>query len=151
MNINYIIIYFIIYIILSIYIYNFKENCNKKIYNEINNENKEFLNGYWSSDNEFAKRSEIDEMILNIDIQSMTGFLVIIVDNKIVINDDFDIILNTNCNEIEFISDNINFIWNEKKFKMHLIKSKGLLNLYHNDILYGCLYKDNKISSIFNK
>lgn len=151
MNINYIIIYFIIYIILSIYIYNIKENCSKKIYNEINKENKEFLNGYWSSDNEFATKSEVDEMILNIDIESMTGFLVIIVDNKIVINDDFDIILNNNSNEIEFISDNINFIWNEKKFKMHLIKSKGLLNLYHNDILYGSLYKDNKISSIFNK
>jgi hypothetical protein len=81
----------------------------------------------------------------------MTGFLVIIVDKKIILNNDFDILLPTNTKEIEFISDNINFIWNEKRFKMHIIKNKGFLQLYHNNILYASLYKDNKITSIFNK
>ena len=34
---------------------------------------------------------------------------------------------------------------------MHIIKNKGFLQLYHNKILYASLYKDNKITSIFNK
>jgi|LauGreDrversion4_2_1035121.scaffolds.fasta_scaffold66899_3 hypothetical protein len=154
------IFYIIFFIILLNYLINYTNLYKKCIINDKNNKNinnqtennnmKDFLNGYWTSDNEFAQNSEIDEMILNIDINSMTGFLVIIVDNKIVINDDFDIILNTNCNETEFVSNNINFIWNEKKFKMHIFKNKGLLQLYHNNILYASLYKDNKITALFN-
>ena len=153
------IIYIIIFIIILNYIINYANLYKKCIVTNENNENnenknnnmKDFLNGYWSSDNDFAQNSEIDEMILNIDTNSMTGFLVIIVDKKIVINDDFDILLNTKCNETEFISDNINFIWNEKKFKMHIIQNKGFIQLYHNDTLYASLYKDNKITAIFNK
>lgn len=145
------IFYIIFFIILLNYVIYFS---NKKcIINNDNTDNnlKEFLNGYWSSDNDFAKNSEIDEMILNIDIQTMTGFLIIIIDNKIVINNDFDILLNEKCNETEFISDNIQFIWNEKKFKLYIFKNKGLIQLYHNDILYASLYKDNKVTALFDK
>lgn len=155
------IFYIIIFIILLNYLINYANLYKKCIVTNENNKNinknnennniKDFLNGYWSSDNDFAQNSEIDEMILNIDTNSMTGFLVIIVDKKIVINDDFDILLDINCNETEFVSDNINFIWNEKKFKMHIVKNKGILQLYHNDILYASLYKDNKITALFNK
>ena len=152
---NYLNIFYIIFFILIInYFINCRKSvdipCNYKKHKNINDIN-EFINGYWSSDNDFAKESEIDEMILNIDAKSMTGFLVIIVDKKIILNDDFDILLQPNSNEIEFISDNINFIWNEKKFKMRIVKNKGFIQLYHNDTLYASLYKDNKITSIFNK
>jgi len=118
-----------------------------------------FINGYWSSNNDFAKLSEIDEMILNIDIKNKKGFLVIIAENKIVSNDEFDILLNKNSNaniskginyKIEFVSDNINFIWNEKIFNLDIDINKGSLVLYHNDIVYASLYKDNKMSAILN-
>lgn len=152
---NYLYIFYIIFFLL---ILNYFINCKSinlpcnKIPNTYNiNDTKDFINGYWSSDNDFANESEIDEMILNLDTKSMTGFLVIIVDKKIILNNDFDILLPTNTKEIEFISDNINFIWNEKRFKMHIIKNKGFLQLYHNNTLYASLYKDNKITSIFNK
>ena len=94
--------------------------------------------------------SEIDEMILNIDSITKKGFLVIIVDNKIASNDEFDILTDTKCKEIEFVSNNIDFIWNEKKFTMNISIYKGSLILYHNDMVYAKLYKDNKMSSILN-
>lgn len=148
----------IFYIIFFILILNYISNCNtfnlpcNKIVNTktCNVDNiKNFMNGYWSSDNDFATESEIDEMILNIDIESMTGFLVIIVDKKIILNNDFDILLTSN--NIEFISDDINFIWNDKKFKIKISKDTGLLQLFYNNVLYASLYKDNKITAIFNK
>jgi hypothetical protein len=158
---NYLNIFYIIFFILVL---NYFINCKSfnKSYNIISNteqcsSNKnindisDFINGYWSSDNDFANESEIDEMILNIDTKSMSGFLVIIVDKKIILNDDFDILLQSNTKEIEFVSDNINFIWNDKKFKMHIVKNKGLIQLYHNNTLYASLYKDNKLSALFNK
>jgi hypothetical protein len=142
----------IFYIIFFILILNYCISC-RPITTSCNkiNDIDDFINGYWSSDNDFANESEIDEMILNIDSTSMTGFVVIIVDKKIILNNEFDILLQPNANEIEFVSDNINFIWNDKKFKMHIIKNKGFIQLYHNDTLYASLYKDNKLSALFNK
>lgn len=145
----------IIFIVLFL-IYLVSINSNESIYlNHTKKENsefiKDFINGYWSSDDDFAKLSEIDEMILNIDSKTMRGFLVIIVDNKIIINNDFDILLFYNkCNEIEFISDSIDFIWSEKKFKITTSINKGSIQLYHDDVLYASLYKDNKISSLLD-
>ena len=130
-------------------IYDYKNNKNDKICNEII-EKYNFLNGYWTSDSEFAKMSEIDEMILNIDSITKKGFLVIIVDNKIASNDEFDILIDIGCKDIEFVSNKIDFIWNEKKFTMNISIYKGSLILYHNDMVYAKLYKDNKMSSILN-
>ena len=152
MNRIYIYIVIFLLIVLSIlhsYYDEHKNIKNNKIYDEIIKKY-DFLNGYWTSDTEFSKMSEIDEMILNIDTTTKKGFLVIIVDNKIVSNDDFDILIDTKCKEIEFVSDNINFIWNEKKFIMDMSIYKGSLVLYHNNIVYAKLYKDNKMSSILN-
>ena len=152
---KYLNIFYIIFFILILYYYiNCKQSVNTPCNNTISkniNDTEDFINGYWTSDNDFAIESEIDEMILNIDIDSMKGFLVIIVDKKIILNDDFDILLQPDTNEIEFVSDNINFIWNEKKFKMNIVKNKGFIQLSHNNTLYASLYKDNKITSIFNK
>lgn len=110
----------------------------------------DFINGYWTSDNDFAKMSDIDEMILNIDIENKKGFLVIVVEKKIVSNDEFDILLNKECNEIEFVSDNINFIWNEKKFNFDISLIKGSLVLYYEDTIFASLYKDNKMTALLS-
>ena len=40
----------------------------------------------------------------------MTGFLIIIIDNKIVINNDFDILLNENVMKLNLFLDNIQFM-----------------------------------------
>jgi hypothetical protein len=148
------IIIIIFFVLLLIYLVSI--NYNEKTYvdykkNESAEFIKEFINGYWTSDDDFAKLSEIDEMILNIDSNSMRGFLVIIVDNNIIINNDFDLLLFHNkCNEIEFISDSIDFIWSEKKFKISTSINKGSIQLYYDDVLYASLYKDNKISSLLD-
>ena len=151
---NRIYIYIVIFLVILLCIWHhyyveYKNTKNNKISDEII-EKHNFLNGYWTSDSEFSKMSEIDEMILNIDTKNKKGFLVIIVDNKIVSNDDFDMLIDTKCKEVEFISDNIDFIWNEKKFIMEISIYKGSLILYHNDMIYAKLYKDNKMSSILN-
>ena len=159
------IIFIIFLVILLCYmsssnIYNFNDINNINRINRINRINQkhckdhknniDFINGYWTSDNDFAKMSEIDEMILNIDMNNKKGFLIIIIENKIVSNNEFDILFNKNHDEIEFISDNINFIWNEKKFNFDISLNKGSLVLYDEGTIYASLYKDNKLSAIIN-
>ena len=124
----------------------------------------EFINGYWTSDNEFAKVSDIDDMILNIDIENNTGFLIIIIDKEINDSDEFILKIhklhnkknkcksnaksNYNEFEIEFLSDDEDFIWYDKQFKAILSIDDGSLKLFHNDTLYADLFKDNKMTHL---
>lgn len=152
-------IIFIIFIVIllsyfsscSLHNVNFNPIINKCKNNSISPAvKKDFINGYWTSDNDFAKMSDIDEMILNIDIENKKGFLVIVVEKKIVSNDEFDILLNKDCDEIEFVSDNINFIWSEKKFNFDISLIKGSLVLYYEDTIFASLYKDNKMTALLS-
>jgi hypothetical protein len=113
------------------------------------------LNGYWTSDKDFAKISNIDDMILNIDIENANGFLIIIIDKEINNSDEFILKINKIHNiktnectefEIQFISEDDDFIWNDKKFKALLSIDNGSLKLFHNDTLYANLFKDNKMT-----
>lgn len=152
----------IIFIIFIVILLSYFSSCSlhnvnsNSIINKCKNNNispvvkKDFINGYWTSDNDFAKMSDIDEMILNIDIENKKGFLVIVVEKKIVSNDEFDILLNKDCDEIEFVSDNINFIWNEKKFNFDISLIKGSLVLYYEDTIFASLYKDNKMTALLS-
>lgn len=124
------------------------------------NDFKEFINGYWTSDNKFAKVSDIDDMILNIDIENNTGFLIIIIDKEINDSDEFILKIHKLHNkknkckskynefEIEFLSDDEDFIWYDKKFKAILSVDDGSLKLFHNDTLYANLFKDNKMTHL---
>jgi hypothetical protein len=117
----------------------------------------DFINGYWTSDNNFAKISYIDDMILNIDIENSTGFLIIIIDKEINNSDEFILKIENSKNkckkkykefEIEFLSDDEDFIWYDKKFKAILSIDDGSLKLFHDNTLYADLFKDNKITYI---
>lgn len=131
-------------------------------YTNENNEIKEFMNGYWTSDNKFAKVSDIDDMILNIDIENNTGFLIIIIDKEINNSDDFILKIGKSYNkknkcdskynefEIEFLSEDEDFIWYDKKFKAILSIDDGSLKLFHDDTLYADLFKDNKMTHLLN-
>jgi len=127
------------------------------LYNPINNDLiiKNFINGYWTSNKEFAKLSKIDDMILNIDINDASGFLIIIIDKEINSNDEFFIdIDNFKYHDgvykfnMELISDDENFIWNEKKFKCIMSINDGSLKLFNENILYADLYKDNNMTNL---
>lgn len=117
-----------------------------------------YINGYWTSNNKFAKLSDIDDMILNIDIENLSGFLIIIIDKEIVNNDEFILKINKIQNkknsiaefEVEFLSDDDEFIWFDKKFKAILSINEGSLKLFHNDTLYADLFKDNKMTYLLN-
>ena len=129
-------------------------NCIVKDTNEDTNK---FLTGYWVSDNKFAKLSDIDDMIMLIDGSEHSGFLIIIIDKIINTNDEFFIKINNIKNnngfyefEIEFLSDDEDFIWYNKKFEGILSINNGNLKLFNNNILYANLYKDNKITDILN-
>jgi hypothetical protein len=125
-----------------------------------NFEIEEYINGYWTSDNNFAKVSNIDDMILNIDIENSTGFLIIIIDKEINNSDEFILKINKIQNsknkckkkynefEIEFLSDDEDFIWYDKKFKAILSMDNGSLKLFHDNTLYADLFKDNKMTHI---
>jgi hypothetical protein len=127
-----------------------------------NDEIKEFINGYWTSDNKFAKVSDIDDMILNIDIENNNGFLIIIIDKEINDSDEFILKIHKSNNkknkcdskynefEIEFLSDDEDFIWYDKKFKAILSIDDGSLKLFHDDTLYADLFKDNKMTHLLN-
>lgn len=145
--------YIIYIIIICLFLYIIYSNITYNTY--INQNNQNYLNGYWTSDSNFSKISDIDEMILNIDSEDSTGFLVIIIDNEI--NDNYEFIFkinketnNKNYNEfeIEFLSDDENFIWDEKKFNAILSINDGTLKLFHNDTLFADLIKDNKMTQI---
>ena len=124
------------------------------------NEISEFINGYWTSDNKFAKVSDINDMILNIDIENNTGFLIIIIDKEINDSDEFILKIHNisskknkckkkyNEFEIEFLSDDEDFIWYDKNFKAILSIDDGSLKLFHNDTLYADLFKDNKMTHL---
>ncbi len=149
-NIYYIILCLIIY---SIFVISYFIIYNKESYVLDN-----FINGYWTSDNNFAKASDIDDMILNIDIENSSGFLIVIIDKEINDSDEFILKIKkihspkNKCKtkydefEIEFLSDDENFIWYDKKFKAILSIDDGSLKLFHNDTLYADLFKDNKMS-----
>ena len=118
-----------------------------------------FLNGYWESDVEFSKLSNIDNMILNLNTDRMDSLLVIIMDNEIsssnefkfnIENKQYDKKNNIYQFDIDMSSDNIDFIWDDKKFNGHLSIDNGLLELYDNDILMAKLVKNNSITLSLN-
>lgn len=150
------ILFYIIYILHT-------NNCDNTIIIENNNNLnyniiKSYLEGYWISDNNFLKLSDIENLILYIDIINNFGYLIIIKDKKIIHNIDFQIILdydsinfeNNNLNnvvfDIIFNSNDINFIWNDILFKCILSIDNGNLKLFNDNTLYANVFKDNKIS-----
>jgi hypothetical protein len=147
------IVIIIILIIIIIYNNNKTYNCYPIM----------FINGYWSSDSDFNKIADIDNMLLYLDINNEYGKLIITKDNEIVSNDNmlFSISNISNKNDslsfnIIFESENDNdldFIWNNHKFTGILIFTTGNLQIYDNNnkTLYANLFKDNKITHYLNK
>jgi hypothetical protein len=167
----------IIFIIILSILYNyitslyFTNNLDCKVLNlSLNNNDKyleylSYLDGYWISNSEFNKESDIDNMILYIDYNNNNGSLMIISNNTILSND--DIIFNIDYNKIKKYKNGLNkldfickfktlknnnkFIWNNLEFKCTLSIKKGNLKLFHNNILYADLNKDNLITNYINE
>lgn len=132
--------------------------CVKK-----NNDSQFLLNsidGYWISNDDFNKESEIDKMTLYIDFNTYNADLVIIINNKIISNDKYNIYIDDeNISKdrgilkfkISFSNSNKNTIWNNKNFTCLLSPLKGGFQLYdENNIMYGDFLKDNVISNFIN-
>jgi hypothetical protein len=132
--------------------------CVKK-----NNDSQFLLNsidGYWISNDDFNKESEIDKMTLYIDFNTYNADLVIIINNKIISNDKYNIYIDDeNISKdrdilkfkISFSNSNKNTIWNNKNFTCLLSPLKGGFQLYdENNIIYGDFLKDNVISNFIN-
>lgn len=130
-------------------------NQNEIVLNNINT----YLEGYWISDDKFLKLSDIDNLILYVDIINNFGYLIIIKDKQIAHNVEFSINFDHNNISIEknknldnilfnisFNSDDLDFIWKDKVFKCILSMNDGNLKLFNNETLYGNLFKENKIS-----
>lgn len=154
-----------------------KHNKNSKVndiskVNNISKHNKNinkylsYLDGYWVSNKEFNKVSDIDNMILYIDFKNKTGSLIIISNNIILTKDDID--LNINEDNIKFnnnilenlefkcsfnkknLKSNKDFIWKNLNFNCILSIHDGNLKLFNNNTIYGDLFKDNMITSYIN-
>lgn len=151
------IIIIIIYLIYNINAIDYKNTIieNNIINNNINN----YLEGYWISDNNFLKLSDIDNLILYTDIINNFGYLIIVKNKQIVHNIEFNINFNKNniiidnnndlnniLFDISFISEDPEFIWQDKEFKCILSINDGNLKLFNGETLYANLFKDNKIS-----
>lgn len=162
MKCNYIIILYIITVFLLIFINWNNSDC----YNNTNNLDNyltkiTFLNGYWISNDEFNNASDIDKMIIYIDYNNNSAKLVIISNNQIVTNTQYQIYIDEeNINNssdmlytfnITFISDTES-IWNNKSFQCILNINTGNIKLIDNKnkIVYGDLFKDNIITSFIN-
>lgn len=162
------ILIFIIIVLICYIIYTYEQNLCIDGFNtciKSNNELKFLLNlidGYWISDDNFNKESEIDKMTVYIDFKSYTADLVMIINNKIIINDKYNIYIDEDNIvkygenfkfSISFVSANKikNTLWNNKQLNCIFSPLKGNFQLYDNDnILYGDFIKDYVISNFIN-
>lgn len=139
--------------------YEKEDNILSNNINIIQDNLSKYLEGYWISDNNFLKISEIDNLILYIDIITNFGYLVIVKNKQIVHNIEFKtnykkntIIMDKNDNlnnikfDISFNSKDPDFIWKDKVFNCILSINDGNLKLFEKNILYGNLFKENKVS-----
>lgn len=160
----------VILLICLFIIYNYSDLSNHQENNYMTNMNIDFLkderlyylDGYWISNPEFNKNSDIDNMILYIDFMNKTGYLLIIFDNKVVSKNEINLYIdedtldlkNSNTNIINykcrFTSSKKEFIWNKIEFSCILNILTGNIKLFNNNILYADLFKDNLISSYIN-
>ena len=128
-----------------------------------NNDSQFLLNsidGYWISNDDFNKESEIDKMTLYIDFNTYNAHLVIIINNKIISNDKYNIYIDDeNITKdkdilkfkISFTNSNKNTIWNNKNFTCYLSPLKGSFQLFDDTkTIYGDFLKDNVISNFIN-
>ena len=123
-----------------------------------------YLDGYWTSNPEFNKLSDIDNMIFYIDYSNNNGYLLIISNNKLISKNEITMLIDEN--NIKF-DDNIysnllfkcsfinnankdKFIWDNINFDCILSINNGNLKLFNDNILYADLYKDNMITSYIN-
>lgn len=156
----------IILLLISYIIFIHEQNSCSDGYNTCikkNNDSDFLLNsidGYWISNDDFNKESEIDKMTLYIDFNTYNADLVIIINNKIISNDKYNIYIDDeNISKdngilkfkISFSNSNKNTIWNNKNFTCLLSPLKGGFQLYdENNIMYGDFLKDNVISNFIN-
>jgi hypothetical protein len=156
----------IILLLISYIIFIHEQNSCSDGYNTCvkqNNDSDFLLNsidGYWISNDDFNKESEIDKMTLYIDFNTYNADLVIIINNKLISNDKYNIYIDdeniTKDNgilkfKISFSNSNKNTIWNNKNFTCLLSPLKGGFQLYdENNIIYGDFLKDNVISNFIN-
>lgn len=124
-----------------------------------------FINGYWISNEEFNNASDIDKMILYIDYINNTAKLVIISNNQIISNDEYQIYIDDDNVKYDLITKfNITFIpksisngesdniWSNKIFNCILNINTGNIKLIdeQNKTVFGDLFKDNMISNFIN-
>jgi hypothetical protein len=156
----------IILLLISYIIFIHEQNSCSDGYNTCvkkNNDSDFLLNsidGYWISNDDFNKESEIDKMTLYIDFNTYNADLVIIINNKLISNDKYNIYIDdeniTKDNgilkfKISFSNSNKNTIWNNKNFTCLLSPLKGSFQLYDdNKTIYGDFLKDNMISNFIN-
>jgi hypothetical protein len=156
----------IILLLISYIIFIHEQNSCSDGYNicvKKNNDSDFLLNsidGYWISNDDFNKESEIDKMTLYIDFNTYNADLVIIINNKLISNDKYNIYIDdeniTKDNgilkfKISFSNSNKNTIWNNKNFTCLLSPLKGSFQLYDdNKTIYGDFLKDNLISNFIN-
>jgi hypothetical protein len=156
----------IILLLISYIIFIHEQNSCSDGYNTCvkkNNDSDFLLNsidGYWISNDDFNKESEIDKMTLYIDFNTYNADLVIIINNKLISNDKYNIYIDdeniTKENgilkfKISFSNSNKNTIWNNKNFTCLLSPLKGSFQLYDdNKTIYGDFLKDNMISNFIN-
>ena len=167
MKLNIILILIILLLITYIIFVDIDFTCTND-YNICTKTNNEFnyllnsIDGYWISNDNFNKESEIDKMILYIDFNSYSADLVIIINNKIILNDKYNIYIDEdnitkddNILKFKISFSNSNkekkYIWNNKSLNCILSPNKGTIQLHDdNNILYGDFIKDHIISNFIN-
>lgn len=143
----------------QINLFNESNIFDKKICNQLS-----YLDGYWTSNPEFNKLSDIDNMIFYIDYTNNNGYLLIISNNKLISKNEITMLIDENniksndniysnllfkCSFMN--NDKKDFIWNNIDFDCILSINNGNLKLFNNNTLYADLYKDNMITSYINE
>lgn len=125
-----------------------------------NDKQLDFLNGYWISNDEFNSYANINNMILYLDTAD-TSNISIIVDNKLICNNEVSFEIKKKSVKVSeddniyfkctFNTDDDDFIWENLEFDGIVSINNGNLKLFHDNILYADLFKDNIITSYINE
>lgn len=150
----------LVILIIIIILYSYILHNDRLLYNN-------FINGFWKSDDKFCKDADIDDMILYLNTNTDDGYLIISKDNEIIENSKFNIKKKTTSNinnlipfnntlgnqmleyQVDFISDDEDFTWNDGKYILNISIINSLILIYKNDVLYAKLYKENILSNNF--
>lgn len=119
-----------------------------------------YIDGIWAADNEFCIKSDIDDLLCHFNTEDKKMNLIINKNSDIIENTEFDIdySVKLSINNFNILSNNIEYnvalisnkdtMLNHGNYTMVVSIPNGKIVLYHDDVIYGIMFKDTINSNL---